>query len=106
MFEGIKQFFTYGSEKGLKFPYAHDGVTGKPSVTLFFSYVAFYLTMASLIALHFDGGLFVASVTTAIYSCIMIIFYLIRTIKRAKIDLDDKSLDLEGTEGEDAKDDN
>lgn len=104
MFEGIKQFFTYGSEKGLNFPYAKDGVTGKPSVTLFFSYVSFYMTIISLIALHFKDSLFVASATTAIYSCIMIIFYLIRTIKRAKIDLDDKSLDLEGTEGSNDKD--
>lgn len=98
MFEGIKQFFTYGSEKGLKFPYAHDGVSGKPSVTLFFSYVSFYLTIISLIALHFKDSLLIASITTCVYSCIMIIFYLIRTIKRAKIDLDDRSLDLEGTE--------
>lgn len=98
MFEGIKQFFTSGSEKGLKFPYAHDGVSGKPSVTLFFSYVSFYLTIISLIALHFKDSLLIASITTCVYSCIMIIFYLIRTIKRAKIDLDDRSLDLEGTE--------
>lgn len=100
MFERIKEFFKFGSEKGLKFPYAFDGVTGKPSVTLFFSYISFYLAVVSLITLHFNTSLFIASVTAIVFNALMIIFYLIRTIKRAKIDLDDKSLDLEG-EGSD-----
>lgn len=98
MLEQIKKFFNFSSEKGLKLPYAFDPITKKPSVTLFFAYISFIIASISLISLHFESHLLSATGMSFIFTGMMIIFYLIRSINKAKIDLDDKEIDLESGE--------
>jgi cbb3-type cytochrome oxidase subunit 3 len=94
----IKEFFRMASEEGLKLPFAFDAVSGKPSVTLFFAYVTFLLALTSTILLHFTDKIFTATVTTIIFFVINVIFYLLRRLTKAKVDLDDRSIELDGEE--------
>lgn len=98
MLDKIKEFFKFGAEKGLNFPFANDAVYKKPSVTLFFAYISFYIAAISLIILHFRETPLVATTMSFIFTGMMIIFYLIRSLSKAKIDLDDKSIELESGE--------
>lgn len=96
--EKIKQFFKFGAEKGLYFPYAFDAERKVPSATLFFAYISFYIAAISVILLHFNEKLLTATIMTFIFTGMMIVFYMIRKLNKAKIDLDDKSIELDGTE--------
>lgn len=97
--EKIKAFFKFGSEKGLYFPYAFDAERKSPSATLFFAYISFYIASISLIFLHFNEKLLTATIMSFVFTGMMIIFYMIRKLNKAKIDLDDKSIELDGSEG-------
>lgn len=103
MFEVLKDFFKYSAEKGLRFPFAFDPMLKKPSVTLLFAYIAFYLSVFSLIALHFQANLLAATGMSFVFTAMMIIFYLIRTINKAKIDLNDQEIELESGENDEKK---
>lgn len=94
----IKEFFKNASENGLRLPFAFDPVKNAPSVTLFFMYLAGLLVLISLVLLHINDKFVVATSATIIFWILTTVFYLIRTIARAKIDLDDKSLELESGE--------
>lgn len=86
------------SENGIKFFMAWDSSTDKPSATLFFSYVAFILSVISVIVLHFRPDLFVGSATTITLWVIATVLYMFRRLQKAKFDLDDRSFELEGEE--------
>lgn len=80
---------------GIKFPFAHDATTGKPSITLFFPYVTGFISIVSVIALHFKLDLVIASLTCIVFWLIAMILYMLRRISKAKFDLDDKSFELD-----------
>ena len=84
------------NKEGLPLPLAHDGATGKPSVTLFFVYLSNILAIASLITLHIAADKITASIMTCIYAITWVILYMFRALQKAKIDFDDKSIELEG----------
>jgi hypothetical protein len=96
MSEKVKQFFVKASTEGLYLPVAHDA--GKPSVTLFFMYLSNLLAVVSLALLHVKGDAFTATTTTAIYAVVQTVLYMFRRLQKAKFDLDDKSVELEGEE--------
>lgn len=100
MFEKIKEFLRFGAEKGLHFPFAYDAEHNRPSATLFFAYVSFYIAAISLILLHFKSELITATAMSFVFTCAMIIFYMIRKLNKAKIDFDDKSIELDNNEKE------
>jgi hypothetical protein len=100
MWEKIKQIWSSWSTEGMKLPFVHDGATGKPSVTLLFTYIAFTLSVISVIVLHLKLDLVVATITTIIFWVLSVVFYLIRNLQKAKFDLDDKSIELEGEDEE------
>lgn len=101
MLQFLKEFFKFSSEQGLRLPFAYDPVFNKPSITLLFAYIAFLISAISLIALHFKDTLLTATAMTFVFTGMMIVFYLIRSINKAKIDLDDKEIDLESGENND-----
>jgi hypothetical protein len=86
------------SKVGIKAPFFHDPTTDKPSITLMFPYVSFTLLIISSIALHFFPSLIIASLFMAMIWIASTVFYMIRKINKAKIDFDDKQLELEGGE--------
>lgn len=98
MLEQIKSFMKFGAEKGLYFPFAYDSEHQRPSATLFFAYISFYIAIFSLIILHFKLELLTATIMAFVFNGLMIIFYMIRKLTKAKIDLDDKSIELDNDE--------
>lgn len=82
--------------EGMNVPYFKDPSTGKPSLSTVFPYVSFVMTVASVIALHFRPSLVMATSTTMAFWVLSVIFYKFRGFSKAKIDLDDKSLEVEG----------
>lgn len=98
MFVKLKNFFKNASVNGLYLPFVHDPVTKKPSITLLFSYVTFLMSVLSVILLHFKQTLIIPTFMTIMFWVLAVIFYMIRTIQKAKIDLDEKSIELEGEE--------
>jgi hypothetical protein len=79
---------------GLKFPFAHDPVTKKPSVTLLSYYLGLYMSVGSLIYLHIKSEPIIATSATILFWVLTYIFYRIRKLDSAKISLEDKSIEL------------
>lgn len=96
MLQKIKELIKKSCTNGIYFPFAHDPVTKTPSVTLLFPYITFVLALASVVALHFKQTLLIPSLVSILFWVISVVFYMIRTLQKAKIDLDDQSIELEG----------
>lgn len=101
MFNGLKRLWVEGSAKGWHFPFIHDPVTKKPSITLLFPYATFVLSVASLIALHFKPSLIIATSTSLVFWALSVVFYMLRKLSKAKFDLEDKSFELDSGENND-----
>ena len=93
----LGNFWENISKRGIYAPFIHDARTGKPSITLFFAYTTFTIAIISTIALHFNIGLTVATFTSILFWVISVIFYRLRNLDKAKIDLDDRSIELNGS---------
>jgi hypothetical protein len=103
LWQNLKDALVKSSTEGMHMPVMFDASTGKASATLFFMYIANTLALCSLIWLHFRGDPFVATITTAIYSIVWTVLYMMRRIQKAKFDLDDRSIDLEADDEEETK---
>lgn len=103
MLQNLKDWYADVKENGIKFLYAFDSERKSASSTLFYCYVSFYFVLASLIALHFKSELLTATAVTITFFSICMIFYRLRKIDKLKVDLDDKSLEVENNEGEEKK---
>jgi hypothetical protein len=103
MLDIIRAWVDKKGREGIYFWFANDQTTGKPSITLFMSYVSFMLACVSLVALHFRESLLTATSMSFVFSGMMIIFYMIRSLNKASINLKDKSINLENTD-KDTKD--
>jgi hypothetical protein len=99
MLNKIKEVWNSWSDQGLKLPFVHDQTTKKPSVTLLTYYIMFLMTIFSLIALHFKIELIIATSITIISWVLSFIFYRLRRLNNAKIDLDDKTIELSSDKG-------
>ena len=98
MLETVKNWYNDIKVNGIKFFYAYDAAEKKASSTLFYAYIAFYLAVGSVIALHFSEKLLTASIVSLVFWAIAVIFYMLRKISKAKVNLQDKSFDLENSE--------
>lgn len=85
---------------GLYLPYAHDPTTSQPSVSLLAVYLSLALTVCSLIALHFFP---VSTATTfcLVFFTLATIFYLLRKLSKATVNLKEQSFELDSDEGND-----
>lgn len=81
-------------------PMIVDGKTQLKSVTLTFTYIAGLLSLLSVILLHLSSKLLTATITTLMFWVLATILYMFRSLHKAKIDLDNKSIELESTEKE------
>lgn len=73
---------------------AYDNDRKKPSVTLLAFYLAMVVAVGSVVALHFSDGLWVATSASLMLFGMTFIFYRLRKLTSAKIDLDDKSIEF------------
>lgn len=96
----IIAFYNKLSEEGIKLPFVYDAATKQPSITLMFAYVTFVLALVSTILLHIFDSLLNATITSICFWVIAYVLYRIRKLDKAKIDLDDKSIEFSG-DGED-----
>lgn len=87
--------------KGLSIPLMHDPVSDKASITVLFPYVSFWLTVLSLIAMHFDPSIWSATLGCGFLWLLSTVLYMIRKLNKAKLDFDDKSIELEADESPD-----
>lgn len=78
-------------------PYAHDPVTGKPSVTLLFLYITFVMASGSLLALHFKPSVLPATITSIIFWAMSMVFYRLRKLDKASFDLKNGKIEVEDT---------
>lgn len=98
MISKLKEGLKNACENGLRFPYAHDPISKKPSVTLLTYYTSFYMTVGSLIYLHSKSDPITAAAMTMLFWVLSYIFYRIRKLDKAKISLKDKSIELDATD--------
>lgn len=86
------------SENGIKFWYAYDGSTDKKSITLFFTYITFWVALLGSIAVYFKSDLLFASINSIAFWILAFVMYRIRSLDKFKVDLDDRSIELSGDE--------
>ena len=91
----MKKLWKKWSEEGLRWPYLHDPVSKKPSVTLLFPYITFVMTMISVILLHLNPAMIMATTMSMVFWLISTVVYLLRKLSKAKFDLDSRSFELE-----------
>jgi hypothetical protein len=103
----VKDLVNEGLDKGFRVPIVRSALSHKPSITLTFPYVTFVLSLISLTVYHYQAlttgkDLLIPVVLTLSHFAISMIFYLMRSINKAKIDFDDKELELSnnGSKGE------
>lgn len=102
MLTNIKEFFKFAAKTGLYLPTAYDHVSRGPSVSLFLTHVSSYVAIAAIIYLICDDVL-AGTISAIIYATLMITFYLMRRLTKAKFDLDDKSFELENEQKQDGE---
>lgn len=103
MFNYIKDRIKDWAENGIKFWYALDGSNNSKSVTLFFTYITFWLAVGGSIAVYFKSDLLFASINSTIFWLLAFVMYRLRKLDNVKFDLDDRSLELSGDEDEQQK---
>ena len=93
----------WGTE-GMKWPFVHDPVRQQPSVTLLFFYISFFLASSAVftssIMLILKGDYLIATFMPMIMMYSGFIFYRLRRLDSVKIDLENKSINLEGKSDE------
>jgi hypothetical protein len=94
----MKELWKKWCEEGLRWPYLHDPVSKKASVTLLFPYITFVIAVFSVIALHIWPNMILATGTSLLFWMVATIFYMLRKLSKAKFDLDSKSFELESKE--------
>lgn len=98
--ENIKNVFQNWSKNGIPVPFAHNPVKDSPSVTLLFFYFGFILSfciiLVSSIMLIIKGDYLSATLMPTLLMFSGFIFYRLRRLDSIKIDLDDKSINMEG----------
>jgi hypothetical protein len=94
MWEKVKKALEFSSKNGIYLPMAYDNDRKKPSVTLLAFYLAMVVSVCSVIALHFSDGLWVATSASLLLFSMTFMFYRLRKLTSAKIDLDDKSIEF------------
>lgn len=97
MLDKIKKILEFLSVNGAHLPAAYDADKKGPSVSLWFSHVAFTVAIAGIISLLIKDTT-TGVIAAMIFSGLQTVFYLIRRLTKAKFDLDDKSVELEGDE--------
>lgn len=97
MLDKIKEWIKLGNSFGIPLPMLRDEPDGKPSFTLLCVYLTFVLAFNSVVAMHFTKDLLSAG-TSIMFWVVAMVFYRLKKISKAKLDLDDKSIELEDSD--------
>lgn len=94
MFGLIKQFIKYYSQHGVDLPTVFDNRVNRGSVSLLFAYIANALAIWTIYNSFFEDAKF-ATISAMCYSCLMICFYMLRTLSKVKMGITDGDIELE-----------
>lgn len=97
MLENIKQLLKFWSKTGAYLPSAYDNRTGKGSVSLLFAHVANAVAVFGICALLYQN-LKDGVIAAIIYSVLMLAFYLIGSLSKFKVDVDDGEIEMTSEE--------
>jgi hypothetical protein len=97
MLDKIKDIFKFSAKNGLWLPAAYDKRTDGPSVSLLFAHVANALAIGTIAVLAFND-LKTATYCAMTYSALMLVFYLMRSLGKVKVDVDDGEIELDSNE--------
>lgn len=104
MFEKSKNTFRRWSSVGMKWPFVHDPVGNKPSVTLMFFYITFVLasvaTIASTTLMLLNGEYMRSTIMPMMMFVLGFVFYRLRSLDNVKIDLNDQEIELSSRDDE------
>lgn len=103
MFENIKKWFEDNREFGLTLWYAYDPISKKPSITLLMAYLSFMVALIAGIISVFYPSTLLGTFALMTFAIVYTILYMIRSLNKAKFDLDDKSFELETNEEKEKK---
>lgn len=87
------------SKTGFPVPFIQDAITEKPSMTLTFAFVSFLICCTGIIFL-IARDLTVGTITSLLFWVICMVFYRMRKLDKFKIDLDDRTIELDGGDEE------
>lgn len=104
MLEKLKALFEFAAKTGLYLPAAYDARNGQPSTSLLFAHMANALAIGGITALMFQD-LKVGVYCSMGYSALMLAFYLLRSLSKFKVDVDDGEIELDSGEAEEEKKD-
>lgn len=91
----LKEILAKWSTEGIRFPFAYDNEGKSGSATLLFYYVFSVFLIISLILLHFDIQYTMATCVTTMVWIISYICYRVRKVDKFKLDLENKSLEVD-----------
>lgn len=94
MLDKISGLLDRWSEIGIKLPSAYDNRTGKGSISLLFAHVANFVAILSICYLVSQDSKY-GVLSAIVYSTLMLAFYLIRTLSKFKVDIDDGEIELD-----------
>jgi hypothetical protein len=104
MFKALAEKWEKWGRDGMLWPFVHDPVKGKPSVTLLFFYISFMITTCAItvssILLLISGNYLQATMMPTLFWLMSFVFYRLRRLDSVKINLQEQSFELDG--GEDA----
>lgn len=97
--EKLKAFFTFSAKIGLMLPGAYDIDKNGPSASLLFAHISFYLAVISVGLLMYKD-ITLGAIGAMTLAGLYFVFYMLRKLTHAKVDLDDRSFDLSNEEKE------
>lgn len=98
MWDKIKQIFEFSATHGFNLPGAYDNNIEKASVSLLFAHISFYIACGSILTLMYKD-IILGTMAAITFAALYFVFYMLRKLNKAKIDLDDRSFDLSNDEG-------
>lgn len=75
-------------------PHAYDPVSKRPSFRLLAAYSSFLLALGSLIKLHSHPEYLIATCLCILFFALCMVFYMLKRLDSAKIDLDDQQISI------------
>ena len=98
MFKKFLKWMEENRDYGMTLWLAYDPVSQKASITLLMAYISFILACIGNIIIWFKADPLLASLVNILFCSLMVVFYMIRSINKAKFDLESKSFEISNKE--------
>lgn len=89
------QYIKDALKNGFSLPLAKDGETGKPSATLWFAYVSFFIAVCSEIYFICVGDHLHSTATAIVFWVLAMVFFRMGQLGKVKVDLKDEDVEID-----------